>query len=287
MTRNKNLTKMKQNVFKSEIIKKKSKNRSKKNNKFLINKSERIESKTIKSFDQNKLENNIFLDKTYQSRFKKKLKNKCKTENDIFTSDKQKEYNNFIVKKKSNYLSKQIMNGNNNSDSNNERKKDWVYRLYDQERNKQKIKDKIILLLRKSILNEEKIEKEQFQKSKTVKQFKSNKFKLNERYNIDDNFNIINLFLSDEKKRRRKNLIKKRKKMKKYQSLHTFRNRQQRRYSFDDNIITDEKIGNLIEDKNCLKNHRSLKKFRFLYNEELIDEEDEEKENDDDDEEEQ
>ena len=296
ITRNKNLIKAKSKAFNTEIIDKKVKNqiftkkKEKKNkpnnNNIPTNKNEKSESKTIKNLDKNKLEHNIFLDKTYQNRFKKMLKNKNKT-NDIFTSDKQKEYNNFIVKKKSNYLRKQIINRNNCSDSNNEKNKNWVYRLYNQEINKQKIKDKMILKLRKSILNEEKIEKSQFPKSKTAKQFKSNKYKLNERYNIDDNFDIINLFLSDEKKRKKKNMIKKRKRIKKLQSFHTYRNRQQRRYSFDDNKITDEKMGKLIEDKICLKNHRSLKKFRFLYDQELIDEEDEEKENDDDDEDEQ
>ena len=296
ITRNKNLIKAKSKVFNTEIIDKKVKNpiiikkkekiNKTNNNNIPTNKNEKSESKTIKNLDKNKLEHNIFLDKTYQNRFKKMLKNKNKT-NDIFTSDKQKEYNNFIVKKKSNYLRNQIINRNNCSDSNNEKNKNWVYRLYNQEINKQKIKDKMILKLRKSILNEEKIEKSQFPKSKTAKQFKSNKYKLNERYNIDDNFDIINLFLSDEKKRKKKNMIKKRKRIKKLQSFHTYRNRQQRRYSFDDNKITDEKMGKLIEDKICLKNHRSLKKFRFLYDQELIDEEDEEKENDDDDEDEQ
>ena len=78
------------------------------------------------------------------------------------------------------------------------------------------------------------------------------------------------------KKRKKKN-NEKRKKMKKSQSFHSFGNKQ-RKYSFDHNKIEDDKIGKLIEDKTSLKNHRSYKKFRLLYNEELIDEEDEEKE---------
>ena len=245
----------------------------------VTNKSEEIKQKTMKLFDKNKLEHNIFLDKSYQNRFKKNRKNKNKTHNDIFTSDKQKEYNEFIVKKKSNYLSNQIINSNNNSISSNESNKDWVYRLYNQEIKKQKIKDKIILLLRKSILNEEKAGNKHLSKSKTIKQFKNYKYPVNDGYNIDDNFNIINLFLSDDKKLKKKNKLGKKKKIKKCQSFHTHRNRQ-RRYSFDDNKIEDEKIGKLIEDKISLKNHRSFKKFRLLYNEELIDEEDEEKEND-------
>ena len=83
---------------------------------------------------------------------------------------------------------------------------------------------------------------------------------------------------------RKKNFDKKRKKIKKCQRFHSHRNKKQRRYSFD-NKIEDEKINKLIEDKIYLKNHRSYKKFRLLYNEELIDEEDEEKEKDEDEEE--
>ena len=270
---------------KNEFIDRKTKNKineykkiEKTNNKYNsnlpINKTEQIKKKTIKIFDKNKLEHNIFLDKTYQNRFKKQTKNQNEVQNDIFTSDKQREYNTFIVKKKSNYLNNQILNGNN-SNSSNGSNKDWVYRLYNKEIKKQKIKDKIILLLRRSILNEKKEEKK-LNKSKTMKQFKSYNYPINDGYNIDDNFNIINLFLSDDKKKKKKN-NEKRKKIKKCQSFNSFRNKQ-RKYSFDNNKIEDDKIGKLIEDKTSLKNHRSYKKFRLLYNEELIDEEDEEKE---------
>ena len=240
-----------------------------------INKTEKIKRKNIKIFDKNKLEHNIFLDKTYQNRFKKKNKNQNIIQNDIFTSDKQKEYNTFIVKKKSNYISEQMLNSNN-SNSSNQSNKDWVYRLYNKEIKKQKIKNKIILLLRKSILNEKKEEKK-LTKSKTVKNFNNYNYPINEGYNIDDNFNIINLFLSDDKKMKKNNKGKKRKKIKKCQSFHSYRNKQ-KKYSFDSNFIEDEKIGKLIEDKMSLKNYRSYKKFRLLYNEELINEEDEEKE---------
>ena len=260
----------------------------KKNNNHIStnNKSEQIKRKTMNIFEKNKLEHNIFLDKTYQNRFKKKTKNQNKPQNDIFTSDKQKEYNNFIVKKKSNYLTNQIINSNNNSNSNNEiNNKDWVYRLYNKEIKKQKIKDKIILLLRKSILNEKKNKKQKLAKSKTVKQLKNYKYPINEGYNIDDNFNIINLFLSEDKKKRKKHSLSKKKKIKRCQSFNTYRNKKNKRNSFDSNKIADEKIGKLIEEKICLKNHRSYKKFRLLYNEELIDEEDEEKEKDEDEEE--
>ena len=71
----------------------------------------------------------------------------------------------------------------------------------------------------------------------------------------------------------------KKKKMKKSQSFHTYRNKQQK-YTFEDYKIEDEKIGKLIDDKIRIKINRSFKKFRLLYNEELIDEEDEEKEKD-------
>ena len=260
--------------------------KTKYNNNFPINKTEQIKRKNIKIFDKNKLENNIFLDKTYQNRFKKQQKNKNLTQNDIFTSDKQKEYNTFIVKKKSNYLSNQILNGNSSNESNESNNKGWVYRLYNNEIKKQKIKDKIILLLRKSILNEKKEEK-QFTKPKTTKQYNNNDYDypIKEGYNIDDNFNIINLFLSDDKKMKKKSKSKRKKRMKRCQSYHSYRNKQQKKHGFDNNKIEDEKIGKLIDDKISLKNHRSYKKFRLLYNEELIDEEDEEKEQEKDEEE--
>ena len=298
ITRNKNIkNKIKNKTFKkdknksynTEITNKKTKSRilpfkkiEKENRKYnsnlQTNKSEQINKKSINIFDKNKLEHNIFLDKTYQNRFKKRQKNINKAQNDIFTTDKQKEYNNLIVKKKSNYyLTSKIINSNNSSISSSESNKDWVYRLYNQEIKKQKIKDKIILLLRKSILNEKKLEK-----SKTVKELKNYEYPVHEGYNIDDNFNIINLFLSEEKKIKKKKLDIKKKKMKKCQSFHTYRNNQQIKYNFDYNKIEDEKIGILIEDKMRIKNHRSFKKFRLLYNEELIDEEDEEKEKDED-----
>ena len=198
---------------KNEFIDRKTKNKTngykkiekandKYNNNLPINKTEQIKKKSIKIFDKNKLEHNIFLDKTYQNRFKKQTKNQNEILNDIFTSDKQREYNTFIVKKKSNYLNNQILNSINSSSSNGSNK-DWVYRLYNKEIKKQKIKDKIILLLRKSILNEKKEEKK-LNKSKTVKQFKSYNCPINDEYNIDDNFNIINLFLSDDKKKKKK-----------------------------------------------------------------------------------
>ena len=250
------------------------------NNNFTNNKKAQIKNKNL-TLDKNKLENNIFLDKAYQNRFNKSKNNSKKPLNDIFTNDKQKEYNTFIIKKKNNYLTNMIMNSNNNNNRNsNIDSKDWVYRLYNKEIKKQKIKDKIILLLRKSILNDEDKDntKKKLEKSKTEKQFKNYKYPVNEGYNFDDNFNIINLFLSDDKKKAKKNISKKNKKMKKCKSSHSHRNKQ-RKYSFDNIMEEDEKINKLIDDKIYLKNHRSYKKLRYMYyNEELINEEDEEKE---------
>ena len=263
-TSNKEKNKNKKN--KNEFIKKK---------KVVINANNNNKNKTKKPkiIDKRKLENNIFLDKTYQNRFKKEQKNRNFEKNDIFTSDRQKEYNTFIVKKKSNYLSNQIINSNNSvSSSNDNNNKDWVYRLYHQEIKKQKIKDKIILLLRKSILKEEKSKKKE---KKNCEEMKNYNYPVNEGYNVDDNFNIINLFLSDDKKEKKE--MSKKKKMKKCKSFHSYRQKKQRAYS--DKKVEDETINKLIE-KTYLKNHRSFKKFRLLYNEELINEEDEEKEKD-------
>ena len=249
------------------------------NNNFTNNKNDQIKNKKIK-IEKNKLENNIFLDKTYQNRFNKNKNNSNKPLNDIFTNDKQKEYNTFIIKRKNNYLSNMIMNSNNNNRDSINDSKDWVYRLYNKEIKKQKIKDKIILLLRKSILNDENKDntKKKLEKSKTEKQFKNYKYPVNEGYNVDDNFNIINLFLSDDKKKRKKNISKKKKRIKKCKSFNSHRTKQ-RKYSFDSNIKEDKKKNKLIDDKIYLKNHRSYKKLRYIYyNEELINEEDEEKE---------
>ena len=242
-----------------------------------INKLEQIKKKpSYNNIDKNKIEHNIFLDKIYQNRFKKNQKNSSQVQYDIFTTDKQKEYNTFIVKKKSNYLNSLILkNKESNISNKNNKEKDWVYRLYNKEIKKQKIKNKIVLLLRKSILNDGGYKIKEINKSK--KEIDNYKYPINEGYNIDDNFNIINLFLSDDKKRKKKNSTKKKKKIKKCQSFHSYR--KHKRYSFDDYRLEDEKIDKLIEDKMHLKNYRSYKKFRFLYyNEELINEEDEEKE---------
>ena len=274
-----NNTKIDETTFKKiEKVKKSN------NNILYYNKSDLIKKKTKNIIiDKNKLENNIFLDKTYQNRFKNNKKNSNKPQNDIFTNDKQKEYNTFIIKKKNNYLNNMIINSHNkrNYKKNN---KDWVYRLYNKEIKKQKIKDKLILLLRKSILNDgnDNNSKKKLEKSKSINHFKKFKYPINERYNIDDNFNIINLFLSDDKKKKKEKNPIKRKKMKRCRSFNAYRNKQ-RKYNFYNNIEEDPKIAKLVDDKIYLKNQRSYKRLRYMYyNEELINEEDEEKEKEDD-----
>lgn len=253
-----------------------------------------------KMFDINKAENNIFLDKTYQNRFRKKTKiNTIK--NDIFTTEKQKEYNTIIVKKKSNFLNNLITinstistsnSSNNKSNNKNKSSKNWVYRLYNQEIKKQKIKNKIIYSLRKSILNDAPSgtrNKKQINKSNSKKLFKY-KYMNNNNFNFDEKFNVIDLFISDDKK------IKNRRK-KKYKGFHNYQHHhdhKMERYSYDDNYqisenessennSEEEKMDKIRKDKmRTNSKNRKGKKFLFLYNEELINEEDEEKEKDDD-----
>ena len=251
-----------------------------------------------KLFDINKAENNVFLDKTYQNRFRKKAKvNTMK--NDIFTTEKQKEYNTIIVKRKSNFLNNLLTinstistsnSSNNKSNNKNKSSKNWVYRLYNQEIKKQKIKNKIIYSLRKSILNEgtsRTNNKKQINKSKSKKLFKYN----NNNFNFDEKFNLIDLFISDDKK------IKNRRK-KKYKGFHNYQQHhhehKMERHSYDDNyqVSENESSENNSEEEKMDKimkvkirhnsKNRKGKNFLFLYNEELINEEDEEKEKDDD-----
>ena len=282
------VVKVNQNTENKNKIQKLKKNSSKKvinnNNdyyyyKMIQNQKNKNNIKNI--FDINISENNnIFLDKNYQTRFNQKPKiNKIK--NDIFTSKNQKEYNTLIVKKKSsNHLNKNNLvtisttNSSNSSNNNNttNNKRNWVHRLYDEEIKKQKMRDKMIYLLRKSILSE----------ASPIKQKKElnfeNKIKKFDNYkkNLDDNFNIINLFISDEKKLKNK-------KLNKYEDFPNYK-RDNYDNDNDKNIIRDEKI-KIIENKKRKKiKHRksNSKKFLLLYNEELINEEDEEKEKDED-----
>ena len=244
--------------------------------------------KSLKNiFDVNKIENNnIFLDKNYQNRFNHKTKS-TKLKNDIFTNEKQKEYNTIIVKKKSNNHSNNLVtisttNSSNNSSNNNttinNHNHNWVHRLYDEEINKQKMRDKMIYLLRKSILNDVSPNKSK----KKIKKIKEYEFNYKKKF--DENFNIINLFLSDEKKLKNK-------RNKRYKKYNNYQHKTET-YDSDDNkknIETDNnsidkekiKIINNGKRKN-IKHRKRSKKFLFLYNEELINEEDEEKEKDED-----
>ena len=244
--------------------------------------------KSLKNiFDVNKTENNnIFLDKNYQNRFNHKTKS-TKLKNDIFTNEKQKEYNTIIVKKKSNNHSNNLVtisttNSSNNSSNNNttinNHNHNWVHRLYDEEINKQKMRDKMIYLLRKSILNDVSPNKSK----KKIKKIKEYEFNYKKKF--DENFNIINLFLSDEKKLKNK-------RNKRYKKYNNYQHKTET-YDSDDNkknIETDNnsidkekiKIINNGKRKN-IKHRKRSKKFLFLYNEELINEEDEEKEKDED-----
>ena len=244
-------------------------------------------------FNVNKTENhNIFLDKNYQNRFNQKTKNN-KLNIGIFTNEKQKEFNTIIIKKKNNnhlnnLLTISTTNSSNSSNQNNNNtNRNWVHRLYDDEIKKQKKRDKMIYLLRKSILNEtspNKNKKEETPKTK-IKDLKYGNYK----NNFDGNFDIINLFLSDYKKQKNKGMKRNK----------TYNNYQYKRDNYDNDNENDKNnknneivIGNNIEKKKIklLQNKKSKniklrkngKKFLFLYNEELINEEDEEKEKDED-----
>jgi hypothetical protein len=223
-------------------------------------------------YDINKSENNIFLDKNYQNRFKQKTKID-NNNNDIFTIEKQREYNTIIVKKKSKYIYNKytISTSNSSNSSHNHKKnnmnknehKNWVHRLYDQEIKKQKIKDKMVFLLRKSILNETtpNESKKVIKKSNRTKEFKYHNFP------FDKNFNVIDLFLSDDKKEK-----------------NNFKKYGYKKGNFNENNKIKDKERKTNKLIVCRKRNESKRKSKilFLYNEELIHEEDEEKEKDED-----
>ena len=136
----------------------------------------------------------------------------------------------------------------------------------------------MIYLLRKSILNDVSPNKSK----KKIKKIKEYEFNYKKKF--DENFNIINLFLSDEKKLKNK-------RNKRYKKYNNYQHKTET-YDSDDNkknIETDNnsidkekiKIINNGKRKN-IKHRKRSKKFLFLYNEELINEEDEEKEKDED-----
>jgi hypothetical protein len=141
--------------------------------------------------------------------------------------------------------------------------KNWVHRLYDQEVKKQKIKDKMVFLLRKSILNETtpNESKKVIKKSNRTKEFKYHNF------TFDKNFNVIDLFLSDDKKEKNNS--------KKYGY---------KKGNFNENNKIKDKERKTNKLIVCRKRNKSKRKSKilFLYNEELIHEEDEEKEKDED-----
>ena len=223
-------------------------------------------------FDINKNENNnIFLDKNYQNRFNKKPKY-TKINNEIFTNEKQKEYNIIIVKKKSNSSLNNLVtisttnssnSSNNNTTSNH--KGNWVHRLYDEEINKQKMRDKMVYLLRKSILNDAST----YKPRKDINRVKEYYYK----NNFDENFNIINLFLSDDKKLKNKRI-------KKYNNFQCKSENNNKNNENDNYKTVKEKIRIIRKRRKNIKSKKSLQNFFFMYNEGLINEEDEEKEKD-------
>ena len=256
------------NYYEINNSSKKNSNKNSKNSLLNVNKTEN---------------NNIFLNKVYQSRFKQKPKTNI-IKNDIFTTEKQKEYNTLIVKKKSNYLNSLVSNININNNINNNR--DWVHRLYDEEIKKQKLKDKIVYLLRKSILTDSSINKTRKGINKSYKNERNNEYF---NINFDNNFNIINLFLSEEKKEKNKTLGK-------YKG---FQNNQYKKINpnyYENNKLNEnkEQKTNDLNKNNALRSYRTVincnrrsraknrkcnnKNFLFLNNEEIINEEDEEKE---------
>ena len=93
------------------------------------------------------------MDKEYQERFVKRPKI-TKVKYDKFNADKQKEYNTILVKKKNYNLNNltATISSISTSNSSQRKKRDWVYRLYNEEMNKRKLENKIINSLRKSIL---------------------------------------------------------------------------------------------------------------------------------------
>jgi len=69
-----------------------------------------------------------------------------KDKNDKLNSDKQRKYNIILVKKKSYniYNFPPTTSSISTSNSSHNCNKDWVYRLYNEEMNKKKLKNKII-----------------------------------------------------------------------------------------------------------------------------------------------
>ena len=251
------------------VINIKTDNNKEKVNYIKVNMKNKAQKKTLnnnKIYNINKNENkkqkkeeyNIFLDKEYQRRFMQKP-NETNNKNDIVNSDKQKKYNTILIKKKiyklndiNNLLSSTI-SSTSTSHSSISNNRDWVYRLYNEEINKKKLENKIVTLLRKSILVNADLEK----KKKHIKPMHKENSKYDEygnykNFNIDNNF-INKLILSGKKNEQNKKRT---------------------------NLCLNNEINN---NKNKIKERKMIykkkKKKNFcIYNDELINEEDEDKE---------
>ena len=210
-----------------------------------------------KNQNNNSNDFNIFLDKEYQERFVKRPKI-TKVKYDKFNADKQKEYNTILVKKKNYNLNNltATISSISTSNSSQRKKRDWVYRLYNQEMNKRKLENKIINSLRKSILKNAESMKQK-NEIKIKENSKYDKYGNYKTFNTDNNF-INNLINSNEKKLNQK-----------------------RKLCFN-KIINNNKnkeVQNKTKINKIIKRYgRKKKKSLYVCNEDLIDEEDEEKE---------
>ena len=223
-------------------------------------------SKGIRSeVKKQKTENNIFLDKNYQkNRFQinssKSFNGRHKIMNDIFTNEKQKEYNDFIVKKK-NII---IENEKNENKSSSNEKLNWVNRLYNNEIKKNKIKKQLILNLRKSLLKNNK-------KSKSLNKTDNQIDVANEKWMEDENYCICDYGFFNDLNKNNKNI--------------NYYNINKNCYNKNSEIkknLSKKNCNQKIKKSVCGKNtYNNLRLNSFIYNNELINEEDEEKENED------
>ena len=210
-----------------------------------------------KNQNNNSNDFNIFLDKEYQERFVKRPKI-TKVKYDKFNADKQKEYNTILVKKKNYNLNNltATISSISTSNSSQRKKRDWVYRLYNEEMNKRKLENKIINSLRKSILKNAESMKQK-NEIKIKENSKYDKYGNYKTFNTDNNF-INNLINSNEKKLNQKRKL----------CLNKIINNN-----------TNKEVQNKTKINKIIKRYgRKKKKSLYVCNEDLIDEEDEEKE---------
>ena len=200
---------------------------------------------------------NVFLDKEYQERFVKRPKI-TKVKYDKFNADKQKEYNTILVKKKNYNLNNltATISSISTSNSSQRKKRDWVYRLYNEEMNKRKLENKIINSLRKSILKNAESMKQK-NEIKIKENSKYDKYGNYKTFNTDNNF-INNLINSNEKKLNQKRKL----------CLNKIINN-----NINKEVQNKTKINKIIK-----RYGRKKKKSLYVCNEDLINEEDEEKE---------